>query len=159
MKTKQITLIIIFILFATIESKGETGRIIVYNEDGSIDKEVVFEYDPAKEKYVVPEKIIEQEPDIKAPKPPSAPRIVEPEPYVNFQEGWKKKPYKEMSKKEQAVWRKMTKYQGRTRVVTKVESRRIGNQQITTIHRREKDKRGRRFKTKETIIDNRYSDR
>lgn len=137
---------------------GEQGKIIMYNDDGTVEKVETFGYIPDKRPYrkptVITNKTIEKEPDTTAPAPPTGGHIVE-EPQ-NFEDGWKKKSYKDMTKKERAVWRKMTKRSGRTRKVTKIESYSENGRQVTTIHRNEKDKRGQRWKTKETMYDNRF---
>jgi len=168
-------LIILSVLFAD----ADTGEIIVYDDDGNVEHVEEFEYDPMEDSFPAPtinnrtlkkpepEREVKPKKDTTAPAPPTGTHIIKKEDWnernkngrLKLRPGWKKLPYKDMTKRERAVWRRLSKHRGRTRSITGARSYRVGQSQVTEIERLESDKKGRKFKTKETIYDNRFKAR
>ena len=161
------------IFFFTNNAFGASGKITVYDEEGKVIHVEKFKYTPDTTPYKAPainNRTIKEKPkkpkpkkDIKAPAPPTGMHFVHKDDWnernengrLKLRPGWKKLPYKDMTKRERAVWRRATKHKGRTRKVTGVKSYNVGQSQVTEIERLERDKKGQRYKTKETIYDNR----
>lgn len=144
MTTKQMYLtvtvvcfiVVISLLFALV-CYAEEGQITVYNEDGSVAKEYKFRYKKSTYQYVPPQDKTEKD---MAPAPPSRPRIVSTAVVEEDKE----------DRNEVKVFRRR---HGLRKKIKKIESQRVGDHQVTIIHREIKTPTGRRYKQKEIFVD------
>jgi hypothetical protein len=135
-------LLILFAIFA----EANSGKIVVYNEDGSVEKVEQFTYTPAKETYqkpapvkgfhIVPQEEVEED----VPEIPITPAIKEEDKESNSNRRGKERDS-----------------QGRRRKIKKIENHQIDDKNVQVITRKETDKKGQIYETKEYIIDNRSS--
>ena len=157
MTYKQMLLVIIIILFGIIyfmaDAKAESGKIVIYNEDGTVEKVETFSYTPDKRPYVAPKVITNRPINTNAPPAPTGMRLVTEPEQVHIvdrvNEGNDDIRLRKGSKKK-------TRWFGRTRKIKKIEYGKVNGKAVTIIHRKETDKRGRVYKTQEVTVDNRY---
>ena len=140
----------IYFLATVMESNAASGQIIVYNEDGTVEKVETFSYTPDKTPYVPPK--VKQDP---APEPPKGMRFIQPEEEVEEETEEEKNYRHDVNGKKKK--KKSRDALGRRKKIKKIESQRVGDKQVTVVTREETDKAGRVFETKEVQVDNRSS--
>ena len=142
-------LILLFAIFA----EANSGKIIVYDEEGKVIHVEKFGYTPDKRPYVAPKVITNRPINTNAPPAPTGMRLVTEPEQVHIvdrvNEGNDDIRLRKGSKKK-------TRWFGRTRKIKKIEYGTVDGKAVTIIHRKETDKRGRVYKTQEVTVDNRY---
>jgi len=152
-------LLIIFVLFA----EAASGKIIVYDDAGNVEHVEKFTYDSTPSKFPFPyrskyrtamteEDEVEEEPETPLP-PKGLHMIIEPEEeYIEEDED------EEYDRdREEGKYRDGRDWRGRRKKIIKIRSERVGNRQVTTYTRLESDKSQNLFRTKEVVIDNRFT--
>lgn len=147
--------IMLSLLVATCD--GASGEIIVYDNEGKVERVERFNYDssksiPRKRTRVVEEKKVEE------PEPPKGLHFMKEEPEEDVPEidveddndgrNLHRKKKKKSRKSERDAL-------GRKKKIKKIRNMQIRGRNVQVITRKETDRSGRVFETKEWIIDNR----
>ena len=135
---------------------AEQGKIVVYDEKGKVVHEEKFDYKPVKDiRSFVRYTQSQADRDKKKeqafpPEPPKGMHLVKEEPEEEDNDD--ERDLDEKRKKNRTY-----NHQGRSRKIKKIENRKVDGKNVQVITRKERDKRGRVFETKEVTIDNRVA--
>ncbi|KXH69822.1 MAG: hypothetical protein AM326_01745 [Candidatus Thorarchaeota archaeon SMTZ-45] len=136
-------LLILFVIFA----EAKSGQIIVYDDEGNVEHVEKFQYTPDKTPYrpapvkglhIVPEEEVKED----------VPEL----PVVDEEETKEEMDYRHDvngSNKRKRDWR------GRRKRIKKIENKVVDGKNVQVITRKEEDRQGRIYETKEYTIDNR----
>lgn len=135
------------IFFCANDAFGQEGSIIVYDSEGNVEKEFKFKYDPQDDPYAFPytrgvksKALTPERKEIVDDQPVAPPKGLHFVPQQEVEED------DDQGKRDQ-VRKRIIGYKSET----------VGNKQVTKIIRKERSATGKKYISKEVIIDNRFT--